>query len=143
MSTIVFRGAKYTPLVVTALRARKSPKPAIGKLRQVASKYYQSAQYAAQKFPNLVADKLDQINAAFTEYYDDKPEQFGTILDALKQNGQALQEASKRMGPMAQQADDLWARIVQLRQRWEDQGADPHWLEELDEVGQLLFYGGE
>lgn len=141
MSTIVFRGAKYAPLVRTALRARKSPQPAIDRAKKVALKYYQSAQYAAQEFPNLVADKLDEISSAFSKYYDENPDQFDTILNALKQNGEALKEASQRMGTLAQQADDLWDRVVQIRDQWEEKGADPHLLEEMDEIGQILFYG--
>lgn len=141
MSTIFFRGAKYAPLVRTALHARKSPQPAIDRAKKLALKYYQSAQYAAQEFPNLVADKLDEINSAFSQYYDDNPEEFPTILEALKQNSQALKEASQKMGPLAQQADDLWSRVVQIREQWEQKEADPHLLEELDEIGQILFYG--
>jgi ABC-type transporter Mla subunit MlaD len=143
MSIIVFRGTKYVPLVRTALRARKSPKPAIDRTKKVALKYYQSAQYAAQKLPNMVADKLDEINTAFVKYYDENPEEFPTILEALKQNSQALKEASQRMGPLAQQADDLWDRVVRVRQQWEQKGADPRLLDELDEIGQILFYGSQ
>lgn len=141
--SIYFRGAKYVPLplVRTALRARKSPQPAIDRAKQVALKYYQSAQYAAQRLPNMVADKLDQINSAFAKYYDENPDQFEIILDALKKNAQALVQASNKMTPLAQQADDLWDQVVQIRERWEAQGADPKLLDELDDIGQILFYG--
>jgi len=135
-----YKGHVYRPLRV-ALRAKKSPLPAIQNAQKAAKHYYDNAYATVVTADESVADTLDQINSTFADFYDNDRGQLGKLLSALEEVGAVLTTAAQQMQPLADQADQLWDKVTKIKSQWEAKGADPKLIDELDTIGQLLFYG--